>query len=473
MRPTTLALAVTLGTLSACGSAPPGGSGSTGAADAGSSTNAGAATGTEGGSSSGGGTTTGSGGGSFTSTGATTGSASGSSSGDSGSTAKSNSGGSGSTTKASSSGSGSSTKASSGGSGTSSGGSSTGGIGDAGLRAERGVYVPTFGQTPPATVLNNPDVDGVYVQVKWSDLQPDGGYLWTALDNKINAVIAVTPIKGMSLSIQAGDGTPAWVFASGVPSVHACSTSVATGTAIDETVPVPWSATYQSEWQAMVQATAQHLHDAGTYGYLGTVKLEGINGHTDETSMPNTTGTCANGEMPDPDAEWMDAGFTPTVLADASWTLVSAQASAFPDKALDLQVIEGAGAWPNGNQNAGLNQVLIDLAFDGGLGGRFETQSNGLNAVGGRSQDVTYALGLGAIGGYQMYNDVSNDPTCGMNKGNLPCDSTVLLDAINNGLDAGAEFLEIYQEDVDNPDAGFVAAVHWAHQALCGGGACP
>jgi hypothetical protein len=348
------------------------------------------------------------------------------------------------------------------------------GTGDAGHDAtglvptQHGVYAVFVTPTNSTTVLASPFVDGVSIQVGWADVDPDGGLDWAPLDKQIAA--AADAGKLVTVAVSAGSNTPSWVYAAGATKIHFMLLPSANPVCTSIDVPVPWDPKFLAPWEAFVAALGQHLQGNPA---IVAIKVTGINSDTAETQLARNTVT-ADGSVAQPDsgecvlsngtAVWDDAGYS-VDAAVSSWTSIAdAFLTAFPDTALDIQLVpNGFPPFKNGN-TTGTSAVLAQAETI--LSGRLVVQSNGLKATTGSvDQLVEQASRQGLPTGYQMYDDVVDETPCAMDGEHPPspsCDGGVLLGAVDVGIDAGAHFLEIYAVDIVayGSDGGPVAYAH-------------
>ena len=109
-----------------------------------------------------------------------------------------------------------------------------------------------------SSCLANPSIDGVAYYASWSTLETaDGVYNWTEITNALNAL---SPGQHAAIEIDAGAYSPAWLFAAD-PTMDftfiwkgISSGPRAFGSAVN--MPIPWNTTFQTKWQAFVDAAA-------------------------------------------------------------------------------------------------------------------------------------------------------------------------------------------------------------------------
>jgi len=156
-------------------------------------------------------------------------------------------------------------------------------------------------------------------------------------------------------------------------------------------------------------------------------------------------------------SNWQRVGYTRAKVL-TTWRIISDTfAQSFPHKKLALMIgpnglppIDGSGKIM-GKKRAdqkGL-QDLIALSVER-YGRRFILQNNALSAFWDWNE-IRELSGRTDVA-YQMLWSATEDPQCRMNHRVRPCDPhAVLQAAVDRGLNSGAKFLEIYIEDVRNP----------------------
>jgi hypothetical protein len=354
-----------------------------------------------------------------------------------------------------------------GGSATSPGGGSGGG-GVTSFSGYRGVFALEQNGVPidPA-VFANPNIDGVALRVRWSDVEPsEGAFNFSFLDGQLAAAGAAG--KTASISVVAGIDTPSWVYAAG-----AASFSTVVAEKFDANfcqpiqVPVPWDSVFLQKWTALIQSLGARYQNNPV---IGKMHITGINNHNEETSLPSEEGETIQGLHGSPCQtnndiqEWMSIGYTSALVKNAWVQIADAFSSGFPKVKIAPMVhpggfppINDAGQTdPNGAQ---LQDSFIPMGI-AKYGQQFAVQNNGLSQ--GFADPSEVAVSGSTTTGYQMLYDVTNDGTCRMNHSSTPCDPrTDLQGAINNGIQSGGTYLEIYEVDILNSSlADIIASAH-------------
>jgi hypothetical protein len=323
-----------------------------------------------------------------------------------------------------------------------------------------GIYALGSASHPmPEVVFASNAIDGVALRYWWKSLEPRPRvYDWLEIDRDI--AIARAHGKKISLSVAAGFGTPQWLYDSNVARFTFRWTKTwGAPPCSEQRIPVPWDPVFLSEWCIFVRELG---HRYGSDPTVVLVKLTGVNGASEETNLPHETGTfIRRGAFScfstDDIAEWRRLGYSREKV-EAAWKVIADTFSeSFPHKHLaimtgpsfprvdDLSLLSRK----NGKPDA---QIAAKLIADGiaSYGDRFVVQSNGLSAFWNWKKVATLAGRVST--GYQMLWSVTDDRGCRMNHHVAPCDPQTILDlAIDRGIGAGADYLEIYTADIMNP----------------------
>ncbi len=344
-------------------------------------------------------------------------------------------------------------------------GSGTGWCGHA-----RGVFsLGTPGGSVPDAVLANPNVDGIALLYLWGQIEPsEGQFRWDSIDAQVARVKENG--KVYSLGVTPGVNTPQWVYHAGAeffefrwdkPWGPKPCTMVR--------FPVPWDKVYLKKWQAFVRELgARYAHDP----QLVLLKIQGVNAQTPEFLLPHDRPgagarlvSCAPG---DEVAEWQRMGYRPSKVVGAWKVSAKAFGKAFANQ--DLAIETGPWGMPPISDSGKVTLARgadVDLPIaivsvgKEELDGRFVAQNDGLNAIWAWPQLPSLAAPESIA--FQMAWKATGDPTCRMNGFQRPCDPRQMLQAaIDRGIEAGAEYLEIYQADLLNP--GLDSIIGDAHQ---------
>lgn len=311
-------------------------------------------------------------------------------------------------------------------------------------------------QDLPPAAFTNPNVDGIFIRVSWSQIEPQSAtYDWTTLDAYVRP--ALQGRKKLSVAVVAGESTPGWLYASGVPAHMMTVHSGEKARCFDVTIPTPWHPTFIAAHIRMMGALAQHLRSIpGAYDAVRIVKITGVNLRTAETKLPfddnNQLGTCTT---TDAIAMWQQAGYRPSLVINA-WTAMARGTSiAFPDKLLVVQGLgsKTAGFPPIGENGARVRSVdavhVGDALVSSGLAlfsGRFGVQWDGLSPT-RISQNVLDAGKRGAIIGWQSNASGGGGMTAGCDA--APCTVNSYVKLVQEGVRNRARYLELWYPDIE------------------------
>ncbi|HZP44631.1 MAG TPA: beta-galactosidase [Candidatus Binataceae bacterium] len=324
----------------------------------------------------------------------------------------------------------------------------------------------------PEQIYANPNVDGVSIQYIWMAIEPsDGFYNWGPIDDAIRQAQAHN--KKVSLNITPAIFTPQWVYGAGARrftflwdkpwGFPPCST---------QGFPIPWDETYQAKWTAFVRAVGARYSGNPA---LVLVKIQGINGQTSELLLPHTMpGGNQYGrlvqECPqqnDDNQTWVSAGYRPSKILSAWKNDAATYGQVFPNQHLVIEI--GPWGFPPIDENGNLLQgrmadthLPMEIVNTGRemFDGRFVVQNDGLNAV--WAPPMLTQLATVVPIAFQTAWFVTNDPKCRMNHFQQPCDAQQMMQStVNRGIESGAKYIEIYGNDVMNPQLqGILAEAH-------------
>jgi PKD repeat protein len=320
------------------------------------------------------------------------------------------------------------------------------------------IYTPTTGiyalGNPNGTIskqiLSNANVDGIAVRATWDFLESsEGVYNWSYLDNQIAA--AANAGKKISLSIAAGVNTPSWVYSAGAQS-FTFKTSASSPT---QKIPLPWDPVFLTKWESFIVALGQRYGSNPTISHLA---ITGINSITAETFLPHAAADLV---------PWQAAGYTRAKVEAAWQSIADTWSQAFAGKQLVMEMVPSGFPTIDANGNifsnpqGGDNQIITDLINLGisRYGSQFVVQNNGLKdtwiagTVTGLANQVTT--------GFQMFWFVTGDSKYLMNDGKTIDAVSGLQQAMNQAINGGARYLEIYQQDIVNANMqGVLATAH-------------
>lgn len=322
----------------------------------------------------------------------------------------------------------------------------------------RGIYVASDWQKPiPDYVLENPEIDGVFLRLHWSASEPaPGKYDWAFLDSEINRIVASG--KKISLGFAAGSKSPKWLYDNGIPGLEFVEIprQGKSENVRDIKIPIPWNEKYLNFFNDFIINLAGHLKkNQNAWNAISMIKITGINETTIEIRLPSQK-NLSNSKVTTTDAPaiWKKAGYTPELVMHAWKKITGNFCSNFEGKALSLAIIGGRHGFPpinskgevvNPTQAPDMNAMIIE---DGvaRCKNRFVLQHNSLQENASPSETVVEASRAGIITGFQLNQHDFGNPGCLEN--NSPCDEKNFQFVLEKGFRSGAEFIEIFPKDV-------------------------
>jgi hypothetical protein len=309
-----------------------------------------------------------------------------------------------------------------------------------------------------SSVLANAAVDGLAIRARWSTVEPsEGTFNWSNIDSVIG--MAAANGKKVSISIEAGIFTPSWVYAQGAQSFQfVWDTSWGPAICSTVTIPLPWDPVFLNKWAGFVDAFGAK-YDGNPY--VSHVKLTGINGKTQETTLPHKVGeNINNGQCTgfDDIADWQAAGYTRTKVETAFQEVAADFAAGFRHKEFAAMFTPCPGGLPPIDQN-GL--VIAGAVCDSQ--GTHDMLNYGINTY-GRGAFIAQNNGWSnswiwsAIVSASAVVDTGYQENYALGSG-FPTAATT---AINDG----AKFIEVYESDLTN--ASLQSAIDAAHVGLLG-----
>jgi hypothetical protein len=294
------------------------------------------------------------------------------------------------------------------------------------------------------------NIAGLTFRTSWADVEPkQGTFVWTKLDTVFDN--AERHGKWVELVLIPGFGTPAWAL----EGVDTAMFNVKYGPGKGEqlSLPLPWDQTYLDRWFTFLTAVSARYRDRPSFIKIAA---DGPTSVTAEMSLPNEPADLCT---------WITIGYTSDRLIGA-WTEVFARyAQIFPRQYFSLALYPPpplvstshcAGGGPVGTDHSESQRVraaIIELGADA-TPTRFVLQTNGLTAAkedtaNAGGYDLVKSYGAKVVIGFQLSTSATLNPTA---MGD-PDGATALRASLQKGLDAGAQFLEVYEPDVLSPAA--------------------
>lgn len=300
----------------------------------------------------------------------------------------------------------------------------------------------------------NPNIAGITFRTSWADLEPtEGNFNWSKLDTVFNA--SEKNGKWVELVLIPGFGTPAWAL-QGVQT-GTFSVLYGPGKGEDLSLPLPWDQVYLNRWFTFLRAVSARYENRPSFIKIAA---DGPTSITGEMTLPNTPADLCS---------WVEAGYTSDRVIAAWKQVFSNYAQIFPRQYFSLALfpplpIVSKTRCENGNptgldhaESARVSALIIALGADN-YPRQFVVQENGLTAAKDDTSIGNYNVVKSYSGkvviGYQLTTSAMMNPSA---MGD-PDGATALQKSLQIGLDAHAQFLEVYEPDVLNPAAQSVLA---------------
>jgi hypothetical protein len=303
--------------------------------------------------------------------------------------------------------------------------------------------------------VTNPNVAGLTFRTSWADVEPaEGDFVWTKLDTVFGN--AEKNSKWVELVLIPGFGTPAWA----VQDVQTATFGVkyGPGKGEDLLLPLPWDQTYLNRWFAFLKAVSARYQNRPSFIKIAA---DGPTSVTAEMSLPNEPADLCT---------WVKVGYTSDRLIGAWQQVFDNYAQIFPRQYFSLALyppppIVSATRCDSDNlrgtdhnESQRVRTVIVGLGADN-YPKQFVLQTNGLTAAKeDPSNSGGYALVKSYSGkvliGFQLTTSAIMHPA---NMGD-PDGATALQKSLQKGVDAMAQFLEVYEPDVLSPAAQSVLA---------------
>jgi hypothetical protein len=301
----------------------------------------------------------------------------------------------------------------------------------------------------------NPNIAGLTFRTSWADIEPaEGTFVWDNLDTVFNA--AEQNSKWVELVLTPGFSTPAWAL-QGVQSAT-FSVIYGPGKGKQLLLPLPWDQTYLNRWFAFLNAVSIRYQNRPSFNKIAA---DGPTSVTAEMSLPNTPADLCT---------WVKVGYTSDRLIGAWKQVFAKYAQIFPHQYFSLALypplpIVSTTRCKDGNpigivhrESQRVTAVIIGLGVDN-YPKQFVLQADGLTAakedpsnVG--AYDLIKSYSGKVVIGFQLTTSAMVHP---VDMGD-PDGATALQKSLQKGVDAHAQFLEVYEPDVLDPTAQNVLA---------------
>lgn len=301
----------------------------------------------------------------------------------------------------------------------------------------------------------NPNIAGLTFRTSWADLEPaQDNFVWTKLDTVFDN--AEKNGKWVELVLIPGFGTPAWAL----QGVQTATFGVKYGPGRGEqlSLPLPWDQIYLNRWFAFLKAVSVRYQSRPSFV---KVAADGPTSVTAEMSLPNEdTDLCT----------WVKVGYTSDRLIGAWKQVFANYVQIFPRQYFSLALyppppIVSTTRCQNGNPSGTVHDesqraraAIVGLGADN-YPKQFVLQTNGLTAAkedtaNAGGYDLVKSYGGKVVTGFQLTTSATSHPA---DMGD-PNGATALRESLQKGLDAHAQFIEVYEPDVLSPAAQSVLA---------------
>lgn len=317
----------------------------------------------------------------------------------------------------------------------------------ASLKTARGVFIVTAHNVAiQSATYTNSAVDGIVIRTFWSTVQPaPDRFDWSLIDSQIQAASASG--KKVILVVLPGAFTPQWALQGVQSAQFVVDYGFMQGTTV--TLPMPWDSTYLNRWFAFVHVLGQR-YDSNPV--VVNVPAAGPTSISEEMSLPD-----------DPSAvrQWKQLGYTLKNYEGAWQQTLATYVQSFPTTQISLTFYPGLPI-PDASAKTATRVDVANFAF-ANYGQHVAFQENGLSA-----RKAAASLG------YDLVQQYSGKTTVGFEMGTSATEkpdqmggttaASALQASVKLGLQAGIQFLEIYEKDELNPDLQSILAD--THSAL-------
>jgi hypothetical protein len=297
----------------------------------------------------------------------------------------------------------------------------------------------------PEAILKNPLVRGVVLRMRWQDIEPqEGSYNWSYFDEEIKR--AAQSGKAVSLRFPSGGrNTPERVLnASGVEKFSFTDNNRYHKETFGQelTIPVFWDPIFLEKKKQFIQAWGARY---GANPHVASVDVSCANAITNDWNVPART--------PQDIQKWRKLGYTAEKLIATCRELLDVTMAAVPGKAVILSI----GSVTLDRPQTRVAQGVLEYAY-ASYPGRFMAIQSNLSA---KSPDPGQRQLRGVpqllfahrpYTGAQMLLGASRDRQFRMNGGKQGDRKEIFRQAMQTGLNYGVSFLEVYQEDLLNPE---------------------
>jgi hypothetical protein len=316
------------------------------------------------------------------------------------------------------------------------------------------VVIQNVPQSPSLDLqaLNNPYINGVSLQIHWSDIEPvEGKPDWSKLDALFAA--AQTSKKWVHVLVFPGFFTPTWALEGVKTDEFALPYGPGHGTV--ERLPMPWDTVYLNRWFSFLKQLSDRY---GTSPAFRVMAAAGPTSVSDEATLPKSLEDVT---------KWQNDGYTPSKYLAAWQQTFQVYAADFPKQYISLSVGRAPEILDINDQgkkapraHLDTRQAVVNEAI-AVLGSRFALQMSALHAGpdpypnGPNSQaEDQFVIDYNGrfITGFEMGSQMEG--AVGSRKGGAPGNPPL---ALRRSIDLGMElnssgqhvnYVEIYEPDV-------------------------
>ena len=295
-------------------------------------------------------------------------------------------------------------------------------------------------------LIDNPNVDGFRYKIGWAKIQPDNAatFNWDSIDAAI--ATAAAHGKKLCISIASGLTTPDWVFTTApvVYKYNMLEIDPDTGLSIGSQ-PLPWDKAYQKKLSTFLGAFAARYENNPTLSYVVMGGFMEVFNMTMCSTTDDYDAMNALAQHPPAGYTGLTTAYTDVSAAyiPAAQTIISTYVAKFPTTPLLLTLYR---VFPG---DIGLtDQNAVDDWGKATYPGHVGSMVSALYATlppHGDPQKVAYPKGFQLVCAAvddpaRLYLDPDPVP--------MPPNPTPLQDALEHGVTLGAQYIEVYQQDL-------------------------
>lgn len=286
-------------------------------------------------------------------------------------------------------------------------------------------------------IYTNSNLSGVTFRTSWADIEPTKEkFQWSKLDSVFTKAEANG--KWVELVIIPGFGSPQWVLKD--KSIQSEEFSIQYGRGKGQTLrlPLPWDEKYLSLWSDFLKQLSNRYGNRKSF-----VKI----------AVAGPTSVSAEVSLPEEKADlkkWQALGYTPSKYINAWAQMFGTFSTTFPYQYFSLALHPGLPineqSQIDNNEKDQTRQAVINEGLK--YPRQFALQTDGLNAVKGdrTGYQIVESYHDKIITGFMMSSAFSNKTE------KYGAAISALKQSLELGLKAGPVYLEVYMDDVLNPD---------------------